>query len=165
MSDTAKLFFDRVETHIGDLLLAASEDGLHYASFQDRRNEKLSSSWIYSPTCMREYTTQMKEYFAGERRSFSLPLQPSGTPFQQKVWQALTQIPFGTTITYAQLAEMVDNPGAYRAVGNANGKNPIVIIQPCHRVIAANAKLGGFSAGIYRKRFLLGLEKGMTSLF
>ncbi len=145
--------------------MAAEESGLRYASFLDQRNEKLSSNWIYSPASMAQYTTQMKEYFTGERRSFSLPIQSSGTIFQQKVWQALTEIPFGTTITYAQLAEMVDNPGAYRAVGNANGKNPIVIIQPCHRVIAANARLGGFSAGIYRKRYLLGLEKGITSLF
>ncbi len=165
MSDTAKLFFDRIETHIGDLIMAAEESGLRYASFLDNHKEKLSSNWIYSPANMAQYTTQMKEYFAGERKSFSLPLQPSGTIFQQKVWRALTEIPFGTTITYAQLAEMVDNPGAYRAVGNANGKNPIVIIQPCHRVIAANTKLGGFSAGIYRKRYLLGLEKGMASLF
>ena len=165
MNDAAVLHFDRLETPIGDLIMAAEDDGLEYVSFQNSTIDKLTGQWIYSPAYMAQYTTQVKEYLAGERKAFTLKLKPHGTSFQQKVWQALTEIPFGTTITYGELAEMVGNPGASRAVGNANGRNPIVIIQPCHRVVAAEAKLGGFSAGIYRKRFLLGLEKGVSTLF
>ncbi len=165
MNCTTKLYFDRIETHIGDLIMAAGENGLHYVTFQDRCAEELQRDWIYSPANMAKYTAQIKEYFTGERQHFDLPLHPQGTPFQQKIWQALIAIPFGSTVTYAELAEMAGNPGACRAAGNANGNNPIVIIQPCHRVVAANAKLGGFSAGLYRKRFLLGLEKGINTLF
>lgn len=165
MNDPALLHFDRLETPIGDLIMAAGDGGLEYVSFQDSSNGKLTNKWTYNPTYMAQYTVQMKEYLAGDRKTFTLKLQPQGTQFQQKVWQALTEIPFGTTITYGELAEIVGNPGASRAVGNANGRNPIVIVQPCHRVVAAQAKLGGFSAGIYRKRFLLGLEKGVSTLF
>ncbi len=165
MSIASHIFFDRLETHIGVLLMAAGEEGLKYVCFQDRWKGELSRDWIYSPSEMASYVKQMKEYFAGERQIFNLPLQPSGTPFQLKVWRTLVDIPYGTTITYSELAEKVGNPGASRAVGNANGKNPLVIIQPCHRVIAANTKLGGFSAGTYRKKLLLGLEKGINTLF
>jgi len=102
---------------------------------------------------------QMDEYFAGKRRAFELPLSPEGTPFQQKVWKQLQEIPYGQTISYAQLAKAVGNPKACRAVGSANGKNPIAIIIPCHRVIASDGSLGGFASGLDNKMQLLALER------
>jgi methylated-DNA-[protein]-cysteine S-methyltransferase len=98
---------------------------------------------------------QLSEYFSGIRRSFDLPLAAAGTPFQQRVWEALAAIPFGAVRSYAQLAEAAGCPGGARAVGQANARNPIPLIVPCHRVTAASGKLGGFSAGLDRKRWLL----------
>ncbi|MDR0864436.1 MAG: methylated-DNA--[protein]-cysteine S-methyltransferase [Candidatus Symbiothrix sp.] len=102
---------------------------------------------------------QLSEYFAGKRQSFELPLSISGTAFQEKVWDALQQIPYGETISYAQLAQAVGNPKACRAVGSANGKNPIAIVIPCHRVIASDGTLGGYAYGLDIKKDLLGIEK------
>jgi methylated-DNA-[protein]-cysteine S-methyltransferase len=102
---------------------------------------------------------QLAEYFAGERQQFDVPLKLAGTPFQQRVWQELVRIPFGTTITYAQLAERVGKPTASRAVGNANGRNPISIIVPCHRVIGTNGKLTGYAGGVDKKQWLLAWER------
>jgi len=101
---------------------------------------------------------QLDEYFRGERHEFDLPLAAQGTEFQQQVWQSLTQIPYGTTMSYGDLARKLGNPDATRAVGLANGKNPISIIVPCHRVIGADGSLTGFGGGVGRKRFLLDLE-------
>ncbi len=101
---------------------------------------------------------QLDEYFAGKRRRFELPLAPSGTPFQRKVWQQLRKIPYGRTITYAQLAHRVGNDAACRAVGAANGRNPLPIVVPCHRVIGSDGSLTGFGGGIAAKRKLLELE-------
>ena len=103
---------------------------------------------------------QFDEYFSGKRKTFELPLSPEGgTPFQQTVWKQLQEIPYGKTISYAQLAEAIGNPKACRAVGSANGKNPISIIIPCHRVIASDGSLGGYSSGLVAKKQLLDLEK------
>lgn len=102
---------------------------------------------------------QLHQYAAGKRQQFSLPLDLSiGTPFQQKVWQQLQAIDFGRTISYAQLAQRIGQPTAYRAVANANGKNPFSIVIPCHRVIASDGSLGGYTGGLDKKRYLLGLE-------
>jgi methylated-DNA-[protein]-cysteine S-methyltransferase len=103
---------------------------------------------------------QLNEYFAGERQEFDLPLKLAGTPFQQRVWQELVRIPFGKTITYAQLAQRVGKPTAFRAVGSANGRNPISIIVPCHRVIGADGTLTGYGGGVERKQWLLDWEHG-----
>jgi len=108
---------------------------------------------------IKEACIQLDEYFAGKRRIFDLPLSPEGTPFQQTVWKRLQEIPYGQTISYAQLAKAVGNPKACRAVGSANGKNPIAIIIPCHRVIASDGSLGGFASGLENKIQLLALEK------
>ena len=106
-----------------------------------------------------ETCKQFDEYFAGKRKKFDLPLSPKGgTPFQQTVWKQLQEIPHGRTISYAQLAQAVGNPKACRAVGSANGKNPISIIIPCHRVIAADGSLGGYASGLVIKKQLLDLE-------
>lgn len=105
--------------------------------------------------------TQLDEYFAGKRRAFDVPLDLScGTPFQQQVWRALYSIPYNESISYKTLATMIDKPTAYRACANANGKNPISLIVPCHRVIAADGSIGGYTGGIEIKEVLLGVEKG-----
>lgn len=103
---------------------------------------------------------QLGEYFAGERTSFDLPLAPTGTDFQQRVWAALRTIPYGETWSYGRLAEAVGQPGAARAVGLANGRNPISIVVPCHRVVGSSGKLTGYAGGVERKAFLLDLERG-----
>ena len=107
---------------------------------------------------IKEACRQFDEYFAGERRDFDLPLSPKGTPFQEKVWKQLQEIPYGKTISYAQLAQAIENPKACRAVGSANGKNPVSIIIPCHRVIASGGGLGGYASGLKPKIQLLELE-------
>ena len=101
---------------------------------------------------------QLEEYFAGYRQNFDLPLDPGGTDFQRRVWRTLLDIPYGKAISYKELAWRVDRPKGFQAVGQANGKNPLPILIPCHRVIAADGSLGGYSAGLDRKRFLLDLE-------
>ncbi len=102
---------------------------------------------------------ELGEYFAGKRRTFDLPLAPRGTPFQLAVWERLRTIPYGETISYAQEAERLGNPKAVRAVASANGRNPISILIPCHRVIATGGGLGGYSGGVEKKAFLLALER------
>ena len=106
----------------------------------------------------REAKRQLEEYFSGRRQTFSLPLAPDGTDFQRRVWQVLLDIPYGTAISYRELADRVGSPRAFQAVGQANGRNPLPILIPCHRVIAANGTLGGYSSGVDRKRYLLQLE-------
>ena len=102
---------------------------------------------------------EIQEYLAGKRRNFTVSVAPEGTPFQQEVWEALTHVPFGQTVTYGELAEMVGRPTAARAVGGANNKNPIPLIIPCHRVIGANGNLVGYAYGLRLKQFLLDLER------
>lgn len=106
----------------------------------------------------RETGRQLEEYFAGMRRTFSLPLDPAGTDFQLRVWRALWDVPYGTTISYRELAQRAGSPRGFRAVGQASGRNPLPILIPCHRVIAADGGLGGYSGGTERKRVLLALE-------
>lgn len=106
----------------------------------------------------RQIATELTEYFAGTRRHFTFPLKPEGTAFEKRVWQALLRIPYGDTRTYGEIARSIGNPTAARAVGTANGRNPIPIVVPCHRVVAANGKLGGFGGGLPLKKKLLSLE-------
>lgn len=106
----------------------------------------------------REAKRQLEEYFAGQRHTFSLPMAPDGTEFQCRVWQVLQDIPYGTAISYRELADRVGSPRAFQAVGQANGRNPLPILIPCHRVIASNGTLGGYSGGVERKRYLLQRE-------
>lgn len=118
-------------------------------------------TWSTEPCeVLDEAERQLREYFIGERTDFDLPLAPVGTPFQLSVWSALQEIPYGQTWTYGQLATRVGNPNASRAVGLANGRNPISVIVPCHRVIGANGKLVGYGGGLDRKQVLLELERG-----
>jgi len=105
---------------------------------------------------------QLAEYFAGRRQDFDVPLKPAGTPFQLRVWQQLIRIPFGETISYGELAQRIGQPAASRAVGHANGRNPISILVPCHRVIGASGKLTGYGGGVSKKQWLLKLEGHIT---
>jgi methylated-DNA-[protein]-cysteine S-methyltransferase len=116
-------------------------------------------SWQRSDGSFAIVREQLAEYFAGRRQRFDIPVKLIGTMFQQRVWQELLRIPFGTTITYAQLAARVGQPNASRAVGNANGRNPISIIVPCHRVIGADGKLTGYAGGVDKKEWLLAWER------
>jgi methylated-DNA-[protein]-cysteine S-methyltransferase len=119
-------------------------------------------SWQESDGSFAVVREQLAEYFAGERQAFDVPIKLAGTPFQQHVWRELVRIPFGTTITYAQLAQRIGKPTASRAVGHANGRNPISIIVPCHRVIGAYGKLTGYAGGVDKKQWLLAWEQSAT---
>lgn len=154
------VFFGHIDSPIGRLLIAADDDGIRAVEFPENRHPvKREGEWREGEhPLVDEAARQLGEYFAGARRGFDLPLAPRGTEFQRKVWLALRGIPFGQTWSYAQLAKSIDNMQAMRAVGAANGRNPIPIIVPCHRVIGANGTLTGFGGGLPTKEFLLRLE-------
>ncbi len=158
MRESLNICYDLLPTAIGDLVFAAGQDGLQAVFFSENGTPAIPANWRHDPMQMAAVTKQFQEYFAGTRRTFEINLSPAGTPFQRRVWRVLTKIPYGETITYKQLAERAGSAKACRAAGNANGRNPLVILQPCHRVVAANNRIGGFSSGIFRKRFLLELE-------
>lgn len=142
-----------VDSPIGTLELTSEANSLVELSFVDRAESvepQPKESGILS-----QAVAQLNEYFDGKRRAFDLPLSPEGTAFQKEVWKSLGKIPYGQTITYGKLSEQLGNPKAIRAVGAANGSNPIPIIIPCHRVVGSGQKLTGYSGGIERKRWLL----------
>ena len=146
---------------LGVLCLAASDTGLSGVYFEQHRHFKGIQGWQAAPEhpALQLATQQLNEYFAGQRQHFDLPLDiSSGTPFQQSVWRALQQIPFGQTCSYGDLAASIGKSSAVRAVGAANGRNPLSIIVPCHRVIAANGALTGYAGGLKNKQALLQLE-------
>lgn len=157
-------FYHYHTTSIGELLLAGDGDYLSLLGFpsgkMQRRHE---SQWAKDGAPFNDACVQLDAYFAGELKEFDLPLMPKGTPFQESVWQALTEIPYGETWSYGQLAASIGKPKASRAVGAANGVNPIPVIIPCHRVIGASGKLTGFGGGIETKQFLLELESGQIA--
>lgn len=140
---------------IGWLELSASESTLQSIRFL---KEKPAENPTPDNALIRQITAELSEYFKGDRKRFTVPLNPRGTNFQEKVWGFLQEIPYGQTITYGAIAEKLRDPNKVRAVGTANGKNPIPIIIPCHRVIGANQKLTGYAGGIDRKKHLLKLE-------
>lgn len=149
------LKYTYVDTPIGAILIAG--DGrfiieTYFAGAQPK------PGWIRDDEAFAEAATQLRAYFAGDRKTFDLPLAPRGTDFQRSVWSALLEIPYGQTTTYAAIAETISRPAAVRAVGAANGANPIPIIIPCHRVIGTNGSLTGFGGGLDIKRQLLALE-------
>ncbi len=149
------------ESPIGPLLIAGDAQAVTQISFpQNGKAVRPRAEWTESSKGpVGEAIRQLKEYFAGKRQDFDLPLAPEGTAFQRSVWRALQEIPYAETISYGELAKRVGNPKASRAVGSANGKNPLPIVIPCHRVIAAGGKLGGFGGGLPTKVALLELEK------
>jgi len=149
-----------VPSPIGPLTILASEVGIAGIHMEEHRHfspptETTAPASPYLDLAVR----QVAEYFAGTRTTFDLPLDPAGTPFQRAVWSALSTIPHGETRSYAQIAAQIGNPKGVRAVGLANGRNPISIVVPCHRVIGKNGTLTGYGGGLERKRFLLDLER------
>ena len=153
------MYYCYLETPIGDLLLGGDEGGLELVSFPEgTRRREPDSTWIFNEKPFAEARRQLAEYFAGERTEFDLPLKPTGTAFQLRVLEELRKIPYGTTCSYSDIAERIGRPKAVRAVGAANGRNPIPIIIPCHRVIGAGGDLTGFGGGLAAKEALLKLE-------
>lgn len=148
----------QIKTPMGPLFVVASDRGIRgfYWKKQNIKNGSPVQKSIDSVLSLCE--KQLQEYFSGKRKTFDMPLDLIGTEFQKTVWRELLKIPHGTTISYGALAARIRNPKASRAVGSANGKNPICIVVPCHRVIAANGSIGGYSGGLAKKRTLLKLE-------
>lgn len=150
-----------VESPVGGLLLARNEAGLRWIRFAGPAHAGPSDpQWERRDDAFDDVVGQLTEYFGGNRRQFTLPLAPEGTPFQQRVWRALIDIQYGETISYGALASRIGQPSASRAVGLANGSNPLPIVIPCHRVIGSNGKLTGYGGGLPIKERLLALERG-----
>ncbi|WP_294248500.1 methylated-DNA--[protein]-cysteine S-methyltransferase [uncultured Sphingomonas sp.] len=152
---------------VGELILVASEQGLRAILWAEEREGRVKLPDRRDDPAhavLAEAVRQLTEYFAGERRAFDLPLNPVGTAFQKAVWTGLGTIPYGETRSYAALAIAIGRPGASRAVGAANGRNPLSIVTPCHRVIGANGTLTGFAGGLAVKQWLLAHERGERQL-
>ena len=154
------------DSPVGPLLLAGDRDALHVLAFGvGSRPRPIDAAWAPDTKgVLKHVRIELDRYFAGRLTTFSTRLAFNGTPFQNAVWKELTRIPYGETISYLELAKRVENPKAVRAVGMANGANPIAIIVPCHRVIGSNGSLTGFGGGLPTKRALLELEKGQRTL-
>lgn len=153
------------DSPIGELLLAGDGEALFLVSFPDgpKRREP-EPDWIRDEKPFAVARRQLDEYFAGERRAFDLPLKPTGTAFQRRVLEELMRIPYGETTSYGDIAERIGRPAAVRAVGAANGRNPLPIVIPCHRVIGKDGSLTGFGGGLPTKRALLRLESEHSGL-
>ena len=151
--------FSLLDSPIGELLLTGDGNAVTGIWMQSHRSEwKKTKDWLRDDRAFAVTRAQLTEYFTGERSSFELPLAAEGTGFQRKVWTELCVIPYGETISYGELARRIGQPSAARAVGLANGSNPLPIVVPCHRVIGADGSLTGFGGGIERKRWLLAHE-------
>ena len=157
--------YTTIESPVGPLLLAGDDGGLRTVSFESsKRAAKVQPDWKEDKAPFAEVIRQLQAYFRGELKDFDLPLALEGTEFQVRVWRNLQAIPYGETISYGQLAQRIGNPRAVRAVGLANGCNPIPIIIPCHRVIGSDGSLTGFGGGLPNKKKLLALENRQMSL-
>ncbi len=155
------IFFDEMETPLGTLHLRCTDAGLTHLLMQPQMHD-LPAGVHRGHALLKAAKQQLAEYFAGERAAFELPLAPAGTAFQLRVWQALRGIPAGETRSYGEIAAGIGQPSASRAVGAANGANPIGIIVPCHRVVGADGKLTGYAGGLDRKRWLLAHEARLS---
>lgn len=146
---------------VGDIALVGDGEALSGLFMpQHRHRPPLPEHAVRDDAAFAAAREQLAAYFAGERTDFDLPVAATGTPFQHEVWHALTEIPYGTTWSYGDLAQRIGKPAAVRAVGLANGRNPVSIVVPCHRVVGADGSLTGYGGGLDRKRFLLDLERG-----
>ncbi|MGB0843718.1 MAG: methylated-DNA--[protein]-cysteine S-methyltransferase [Alphaproteobacteria bacterium] len=153
------MYYDFIQSPLGDILVAGDGKDLHHLNFPTAKDfYEPKDGWVKKPDEFNDVRHQLDEYFGGKRSTFDLNLSFHGTPFRQSVWRALCEIPYGTVITYGELARRIGNPNAFRAVGLANGANRLPIIIPCHRVVAAGGQIGGFSGGLGVKNFLLELE-------
>lgn len=157
-----KAVFKNLETPIGDVRVAWCNDGLVAVELGTELSRKPDSAWKHAPRLSCEAIDQLRAYFAGELREFDLPLVVEGTEFQERVWRALAGIPFGETISYAELARRVGQPRAVRAVGTANGRNRHPIVLPCHRVIGSDGTLHGYGGGVHIKSALLTHERNVA---
>ncbi|HWE34396.1 MAG TPA: methylated-DNA--[protein]-cysteine S-methyltransferase [Solirubrobacteraceae bacterium] len=158
-------YYTLMDSPIGELLLVGN--GVALTRLHMRGGRTLGSidpAWRRDDASFGDAPAQLDEYFAGERREFSVPLAPAGGAFERRVWDELLAIPYGSTASYGAIATRVSAPGAARAVGLANGRNPIAVIVPCHRVIGADGSLTGYGGGLERKRLLLDLEAGVIPL-
>ena len=156
-----KIYCSRMNSPVGPLLVGVSARGLAVLAFGQEPPGKLGGKaveWAESDDATAEVRQQLQEYFAGRRREFTMLLDLRGTEFQRQCWDQLRRIPFGKTLSYAQVAHAVGRPNAYRAVGQANHHNPVAIVVPCHRVLAGGHALGGYGGGLATKAFLLRLE-------
>ena len=154
-----------LDSPLGPLRLLATDHGLAGVYFSDHKNvpQRVTQESPTHPVLL-QTQAELREYFSGERRRFDLPLDPQGTPFQHRVWSALRDIPFGLRRSYGELARQMGAPDASRAVGRANGLNPLSIIVPCHRVVASNGKLTGYAGGLWAKEWLLEHEASVAPL-
>lgn len=150
-------------SEIGLLEIIGTAESIRAIEFVDKEEGDQAIESADPPPAIAACLAQLDEYFKGERRDFSLNLKPEGTAFQQTVWQQLTAIPYGQTVSYLDIARQVGNEKAVRAVGAANGQNPIVIVVPCHRVVGSNGQLTGYGGGLWRKAWLLNHEKSLSS--
>ena len=154
-----------VDSPVGELLVLRDDTGLRGLYFPDHvRGPQHDPQWERDDEAMTDVRAQLAEYFTGTRRAFDLPLSPSGTAFQERVWKGLVELPYGTTTTYGALATAIGAPGSARAVGPAVGRNPLSILIPCHRVLGSTGALTGFAGGLTAKRALLDLEAGTPRL-
>lgn len=157
------MYYCYLDTPIGELLLAGDDDGLYQVGFpKGSMRREPQADWIFNEGRLQEARRQLSEYFAGERRKFDLPVQLTGTEFQVRVLEALREIPYGETVTYGDIAKRIGRPKAVRAVGAANGRNPLPIVVPCHRVIGSTGDLTGFGGGLDTKEALLRHEAEQT---
>lgn len=156
-----ELFYSTLPTPLGELAVFANNQAIYRVEFIDSINEQdlLSANSSQENQLTIQAKTQLIQYFKSEITTFELPLAPQGTPFRQQTWQALQQIPYGETRCYSEQAALMNNKKAVRAVGAANGANPIAIIIPCHRVIGKNGSLTGYAGGLHRKAWLLNFEQ------
>jgi methylated-DNA-[protein]-cysteine S-methyltransferase len=158
-TEAASLVYTSVDSPIGELLLVGDGRALHGLYMRGApKPVTIGRSWRRLPDAFQAVRVQLAEYFAGERRTFDAELVMRGTAFQRRVWRALLRVGYGETVSYGELARRIGRPSAARAVGMANGRNPVSIIVPCHRVIGADGTLTGYGGGIERKRLLLDLE-------
>jgi methylated-DNA-[protein]-cysteine S-methyltransferase len=161
----SSVLYSYFESPVGTLLLVSDGSALQQIQYPaGGRPAPPDPPWIKDPSALSKVARQLGAYFAGEIEKFDLPLAPEGTPFQLKVWRELCRIPYGETISYGELARRIGNPKASRAVGLANGSNPIPIVIPCHRVIGSNGKLTGYGGGLPIKEKLLALERRQLCL-
>jgi methylated-DNA-[protein]-cysteine S-methyltransferase len=159
------LTYTTTDSPIGELLLAGDGKSLHCLSMQDgRRPMRIDHRWERREAAFDDVRRQLEEYFAGTRRTFDIPLSLHGNEFELRVWSALREIGYGETASYGEIAARIGSAIAARAVGLANGRNPIAVIVPCHRVIGADGSLTGYGGGLERKRLLLDLEAGVLPL-
>jgi methylated-DNA-[protein]-cysteine S-methyltransferase len=159
------MLYTTMDSPIGELLLLGDGEALRGLYMQEGRTAvAVRRDWERSDEPFDEVRTQLAEYFEGRRTTFDLPLVMAGNDFERRAWRALQEIPYGETISYGEQARRIGAPSAARAVGTANGRNPISIVVPCHRVIGANGSLTGYGGGLERKRTLLDLEAGVHTL-